>query len=155
MIELRRLFEDMGYTDVSTYINSGNVIFSAEVKPNAADLERAIAERFGFAVDTLVISQAKLTSVAEAIPDKWTNDAEQRTDVVFLFPDIDKPDILATIGYNPAVESMLYLPGAIIMNISRINQPKSSLLRLISTSLYQRMTIRNANTVRKLAVLVG
>lgn len=155
MIELRQLFEDMGYTDVSTYINSGNVIFSAAVEPHAADIERAMAEQFGFAVDTLVISQAKLVSIAEVIPHEWTNDAEQKTDVAFLFPDIDTAGILSTIGYNPAVESMQYMPGVIIMTISRSNQPKSSLLKLVGTPLYRRMTIRNANTVRKLAVLVG
>lgn len=155
MMELRHLFEDMGYTDVSTYINSGNVIFSAAVEPHAADIERAMAEQFGFAVDMLIVSQAKLTSVAGATPDEWTNDAEQKSDVVFLFPDIDTADILAIIGHNPVVESMLYLPGAIITNISRNNQPKSSLLRLMGTPLYRRMTIRNVNTVRKLAALVG
>ncbi len=155
MAELRQLFEDMGYTDVSTYINSGNVIFSAEAEPNVADIERAMAEHFGFAVDTLIISQPKLTSIAEALPNEWTNDTEHKSDVAFLFSGIDKPGILSTIGYNPVVESMIYLPGAIITNISRRNQPKSSLLRLMGTPLYRRMTIRNVNTVRKLARLVG
>ncbi|MBP7775200.1 MAG: DUF1697 domain-containing protein [Candidatus Saccharimonadales bacterium] len=153
MAELRHVFENRGFADVSTYINSGNVIFSAGIVPRVTDIERAIAKHFGFAVETLVISQAKLASVAKAIPDEWTNDTEQKSDVVFLFPDIDKPDILSTVGYNPAVESMIYLPGVIITNISRNNQPKSSLLKLVGTPLYQRMTIRNVNTVRKLAEL--
>ncbi len=155
MAELRKVFENLGFADVSTYINSGNVIFSAEFEPNVADIERAIAEHFGFAVDTLVISQAKLASVAKAIPNEWTNDAVQKSDVVFLFPDIDKPGILSTIGYNSVVESMIYLPGVIIMNISRNNQPKSSLLKLVGTPLYRRMTIRNVTTARKLAGLVA
>lgn len=154
MMGLRQLFEDMGYTDVSTYINSGNVIFSAEFEPNVADIERAIAEHFGFTVDTLVISQAKLVSIAEAIPDEWSNDAVQKSDVVFLFSDIDKPGVLSTVGYNSVVESMIYLPGVIITNISRNNQPKSSLLKLVGTPLYRRMTIRNVHTVRKLAEMV-
>lgn len=154
MAELRHVFENQGFADVSTYINSGNVIFSAAVEPRAADIERAMAEQFGFIVDTLIVSRVKLTSVAQTIPDEWANDAEQKSDVVFLFPDIDTADILATIGYNLTIESMIYLPGAIITNISRNNQPKSSLLRLIGTPLYRRMTIRNVNTVRKLAELV-
>lgn len=155
MAELRHVFENQGFADVSTYINSGNVIFSADIEPCAVDIERAIAEQFGFIVDTLIISQPKLTSIAEALPNEWTNDTEHKSDVAFLFSGIDKPGILSTIGYNPVVESMIYLPGVIITNISRRNQPKSSLLRLMGTPLYRRMTIRNVNTVRKLARLVG
>lgn len=56
MAKLRTLCEELGFANVRTYIQSGNVIFSASEKQMEleAKLERAIAECFGFPVDTLV-----------------------------------------------------------------------------------------------------
>ncbi|MFZ1802011.1 MAG: hypothetical protein WAU03_03820 [Candidatus Saccharimonas aalborgensis] len=73
---------------------------------------------------------------------------------MYLFPDIDSPDVMNRIGYRPEFETIHYVPGALITNVSRQNQSKSSLLKLVGTPLYLRMTIRNVNTVRRLAELV-
>jgi uncharacterized protein (DUF1697 family) len=155
MADLRAVFADMGFTDVSSYINSGNVIFSADTEPNSAEIERVLNSRFGFAIETLVLSAAKVIAVAEAIPSEWLNDSEQKSDVLFLFPDVDSSDVLDNIGYRPEFETIYYVPGALITNVLRQNQPKSSLVKLIGTPLYRRMTIRNITTARKLAALVG
>lgn len=154
MADLRKVFENLGFTEVSTYINSGNVIFSADVTPSASKIEQILLARFGFTIDTLVLSAVEVMSVAEAIPDEWLNDTEQKSDVLYLFPDIDSPDIIHGIGYRPEFETIHYMPGALISNVTRKNQPKSCLVRLIGTPLYRRMTIRNVTTARKLADLV-
>jgi uncharacterized protein (DUF1697 family) len=56
MAELRTLCESLGFTDIKTYIQSGNVIFTAADTESALEtkLEQAIAKQFGFSVDTLV-----------------------------------------------------------------------------------------------------
>lgn len=41
-----------------------------------------------------------------------------------------------------------------LYNVNRNNESKSSLFKLIGHKIYKRMTIRNVNTVRKLAVLL-
>lgn len=155
MAELRGVFEHAGYTDVSTYINSGNVVFSAPGEPDRRMIESQLAAQFGFAIDMLVLSQVKFAAVADAVPDEWANDTMQKSDVAFLFADVDSPDILQRVGYKPEVETMLYVPGAVIMNVMRHNQSKASLLKIVGTPLYRRMTIRNVTTVRKLAKTIG
>lgn len=55
MAELRGLCESLGLRDVETYIQSGNVVFSA-ASASEARLEWAIAKRFGFPVDVIVRS---------------------------------------------------------------------------------------------------
>ena len=154
MADLRGVFENLGYTEVSTYINSGNVIFAADPVPDGSKLERALAENFGFRISTFVLSAAEVTSIAGAIPDEWLNNSEQKSDVVYLFPDVDSPDSMSKIGYRREFETIYYVPGALITNVSRENQPKSSLIKLMGTPLYRRMTIRNVTTARKLAQLV-
>ena len=81
-------------------------------------------------------------------------DVIKQSDVLFLFPDIDSPDIVGGIGYRPEFETIHYVSGALISNGTRENRPKSSLVKLIGTPLYRRMTIRNVTTARKLAELV-
>lgn len=154
MATLRDLFTDMGFTDVVTYINSGNLIFSSGEQPNVTAIQTTIEENFGFAVDTLVLSAGQVIAIADAIPTEWSNDTEQKSDVLYLFDDADSPDIIEKIGYRPEFETILYTPGALITNVTRKNQPKSSIMKIMGTPLYRRMTVRNVTTARKLAELV-
>lgn len=70
MARLVELFDQLGYDDVSTYINSGNVVFDAP--GSRADLERTIEQsleaEFGFEVTTFVRTAGELQRVLEAKP---------------------------------------------------------------------------------------
>ncbi|MEA3054293.1 MAG: hypothetical protein QOG72_3196 [Sphingomonadales bacterium] len=70
MAELRALCGERGWEDVETYIQSGNLIFSATGKPDAleTELEEAIAERFGLDVPVIVRSAAQWAAYAAANP---------------------------------------------------------------------------------------
>jgi uncharacterized protein (DUF1697 family) len=61
MAELRALCGELGWTDVATYIQSGNVVFTAPGEPEALEtaLEEAIAARFGFAAPVIVRTAAQ------------------------------------------------------------------------------------------------
>lgn len=58
MKDLKVLFEKLGFAEVETYIQSGNVVFESEKDGSTADLERniqqAITETFGFNVPVIV-----------------------------------------------------------------------------------------------------
>lgn len=71
MAELRALLADLGHTDVATHLQSGNAFFSAPAAGEeelAADLGRAIEERFGFGVECLVRDGDYLAAVAADCP---------------------------------------------------------------------------------------
>jgi uncharacterized protein (DUF1697 family) len=70
MAELRTLCGELGWNRVETYIQSGNLVFSAEGKPEAleARLEKGIKERFGFHSDVVVRSAAQWAKLLEANP---------------------------------------------------------------------------------------
>jgi uncharacterized protein (DUF1697 family) len=66
MADLRELMSSLGHTDVKTYIQSGNVVFSSEDSDTAklaAVLDEAIAERFGVPGHVVVVSRAELAQV--------------------------------------------------------------------------------------------
>lgn len=157
--EFQAALEDMGFTDVQIYLNSGNAVITSDYPPAEGDVRANLEACFGFTIPTLVLPASQIQKIAAAIPTSWTNDpprkdkSGQKSDVLFLFDDINTPEILRKIGHKSGIETMRYLEGAIITNISRKNQAKGSLKKLTGNKLYGSMTIRNINTVRKLAEL--
>jgi uncharacterized protein (DUF1697 family) len=153
MAALAETFRGLGFEDVRTYLNSGNVIFSATAAPAAelsTKIEPAIEKDTGLAVSVLVLDAAAVRSVVDALPPSWVTDATVRTDVLFLWPDVDEPGLLDRVPRNPDVDDVRYTPGALLWRIDRVNAGRSRETRLVGSALYKRMTIRNANTTRKL-----
>jgi uncharacterized protein (DUF1697 family) len=158
MKELKAAFEAAGMTCVRTYINSGNIVFKTDAADDArvaAALEAAIVERFGFRVRVLVRDIDEVRAVIEALPAEWANDEKTRCDVYFLWDAVDRPSILEEIPFDPEIEDVRYVPGAIISHIDRVNVTRGRLPKLIGTPLYRQMTIRNCNTARKLLELMS
>lgn len=159
--EFRAVLEELGFQDVEIYINSGNAVFTSDHQPNASEVQAVLEAHFGFPIPTLILSGEKIQAIAAAIPAGWANDAPkpdksgQKSDVLYLFDDINRPDIIEKLGHKPEIETMIYVDGAVLANISRENQTKYSLLRIVGTPLYRQMTIRNITTAKKLAELVA
>lgn len=71
MEELRRLYESLGYRNVESYIQSGNVVFELkanEVKGAARRIERAIEKKFGFSAAVVLRTAAELRQTLAASP---------------------------------------------------------------------------------------
>jgi uncharacterized protein (DUF1697 family) len=71
MADLRRLFEDLGYGDVRTLLNSGNVVFTV-VRKRAGDegarIEKAIADRLGVTTRVTVLLGKELAAAVREYP---------------------------------------------------------------------------------------
>jgi uncharacterized protein (DUF1697 family) len=153
MGKLKQLFERLGYTRVSTYLNSGNILFEAEQEAEEIrkNVEASLKEELGFEIPTLVKSDIEMLRIVSAIPVSWQNNSEQRTDVAFLFPQIDLEKVLSDLPVKRDFIDLCYLPGAVIWNLDRKNLNKSQLNKIISHPHYKLMTVRNVNTARFLA----
>ena len=71
MADLREVVTSLGHTGVSTYIQSGNVLFSTAEEDNAtlaAALESAIEDRFGIWSSVVVLTRDELAQVLAANP---------------------------------------------------------------------------------------
>jgi uncharacterized protein (DUF1697 family) len=68
MKDLRATFEALGFTDVATYIQSGNVVFDAKSAPKAAAIEGRIARTFGFDIAVVLRTPKELAGVIDANP---------------------------------------------------------------------------------------
>jgi uncharacterized protein (DUF1697 family) len=158
MKELKVVFEAAGMTSVTTYINSGNVVFEAPPRDDASIaelLEGAIEARFDSPVRVLVRTAEEIGSIVGAIPADWVNDKQTKCDVFFLWDEIDRPTILQQLEYDPALDDVRYTPGAILRRVEMQNASRSRLTRIVRTPLYQQMTIRNCNTARAILRLMN
>jgi uncharacterized protein (DUF1697 family) len=71
MDALRALYERLGFQDVSTYIQSGNVVFSAypkQLDQATERIESAFAEQFGFAAPTVLRTATEMRGIVEHSP---------------------------------------------------------------------------------------
>lgn len=153
MSRLKTVCESLGWSNVRTYINSGNVIFSHDEVPTAtlaAQLEHALHTVFGFAIKVLVKTQDELAAVIAATPVSWTNGMEMKCDVVFVWDGVTPSEELKLLMPRVSIDEVRTTPSAIIWKVDRVNASRSGLLRMMGTPLYGRVTVRNITTVRKL-----
>ena len=158
MSQLRAVFEGAGMTSVTTYINSGNVVFTSRARNRtklASRLEEAIAAHFGFAVKVLVRDLDGIRQAVEAIHPEWSDGTSMKCDVMFLWEDVDRPTVLDDLTIRPGIDEVQYVPGVIVWKVDRDKVTRSGLLKLAGTPLYKQMTIRNCNTTRKLWELMN
>lgn len=154
MAKLKHVFEKLGFEHVSTYINSGNVIFSSKAIPLVANIEAMLKKTFRFAVAVVLRDAASIAKVAKAIPKGWDNNQKVRTDVLFLWDEYNKKSSLGLITAHPEADKLKYVDGVIMWHVNRKFYTKSGMRKFIGTPLYKNMTARNVNTVRKLVSLM-
>src|SRR5690349_14221248 len=71
MADLRKLVGDLGYTEVRSVLNSGNVVFSGPARPQdevAAEIEEALVLKLGVAARVLVLEREELGAIVAANP---------------------------------------------------------------------------------------
>ncbi|MFI5728757.1 DUF1697 domain-containing protein [Kribbella sp. NPDC051587] len=154
--DLTAALEAGGFTDVKTYINSGNVVLtslatSAEVN-NA--VEKLIKDAFGFAVDVLTLTGAAYQQITAALPANWIHGKAMGCNVMFLWADADSPDIVDKLPAKPGIDTLIYVPGAVLWAFDGKDVNRTGISKLAGPGPSQRMTIRNCNTVRKIAALL-
>jgi uncharacterized protein (DUF1697 family) len=152
MDALKRLFESIGCFNVSTYINSGNVLFETKLKKKEISkrLEIIFKENFDFDIPLLVKTSREMKLISDSIPSEWKNDNVEKTDIAYLFAEIDNAEIIDKLPIKREFLDIRYVKGAIFWNVKRKNYNKSNLNKIITSKYYKFMTVRNVNTVRGL-----
>ena len=91
LTDLRISLQNSDFENVSTYIQSGNLILNSDEQNSAAireQIEKLIAKNFGFEVPVLVIIKDKLKSILEAYPFK--NAGEKNQYFTLLYTAVDE-----------------------------------------------------------------
>jgi uncharacterized protein (DUF1697 family) len=150
---LRAVFESLGHEAVSTYVQSGNVVFrsSSRSAPSIrAGLEQAIEDEFGLDVVVILRTRAEVGVVVDRNPFRRARIPEQQLHVAFL---VDRPSRRAVETLDPrrsppdefaVVDRHVYLryPNG----MGRTKLTNDYLERRLGTS----ATVRNWRTVTEL-----
>lgn len=156
MAELKIGLEGLGYQEVKTYLNSGNVIFLS----NENDISRVtkqivmlIKNQFSLDIPVFVIIKEELEDILRNAPDWWGHeDPEIYDNLIFIMPPATFADVFKEIGEaKEGLEKILGYKEAIFWSFSRKNYQKSNWWsKTASADISNKLTIRTANTVRKL-----
>ena len=156
MSELKAGFEKIGFVEVNTHLNSGNVVFSSHEadKENLRNrLERMIKDRFNLDIPVFVLSKQELEDILQSAPDWWGTESKELYDnLIFLMPPTTFAEVLGAIGGpKKELEKIQAYKEAIFWSFDRKNYQKTNWWsKTASDDVGRRLTIRTANTVRKL-----
>lgn len=152
MPRLRSLAESLGYGDVSTYINSGNLLFSSAKSEPALvqELKTALADELGLSLDVAIRSRAELEAALAANP--YPDGDPSQVTIAFLTgpAGADAADRLAAV----AVAEPFTLAGREIYVHYTRGLGDSKLAQQFSTIIGVSATVRNLRTVTKLVELL-
>lgn len=153
MKELKKTFEGVGMESVTTYINSGNIIFADSTHSRSElrnILEKAILIKHMLDIKVILRSLEEIDQMMEVLPTSWKNDKTMKSDVIFLGEEINNEKLMDELKVREGIDTVKYVPGAILWMVERENATKSGLLKVVGTKIYKDMTIRNVNTTRKI-----
>lgn len=159
MAELKLFLEELGCTDVITYIQSGNAIVrsSLDAKMLGKKIEGSLPKKFKLdssIVKILVLPRDQLQAIIDNKPKGFGEQPElYHSDAIFL---IDSDPTEAMSVFKPKEGVDMVWPGDGVIYSQRLSamRTKSRLNRIIGTIPYQSMTIRNWATTTKLLEMI-
>lgn len=157
MKELKTAFEAEGFENVTTYINSGNVLFDFKQTDEillAGRCEEIIENKFGFPVRVAIINKEKLKAALDHAPLWWGKNPGEKHNAIFVIPPANAEDIIADVGeIKSEYEKLDFYENVIFWTASIKNFSRTRWSRIVGTDAYRHVTIRNSNTARKLLEL--
>lgn len=158
MTSLREMMTSQGFSQVRTYINSGNLIFASTIE-NAQELkkicEQLIVETFQLTITVTVISAIEFLEAIKQAPEWWGIEAETKHNVIFVIPPATASEMVVEIGVAAEeIERVAYFGNIIFWSAPLKTFSKTRWSKIVGKSYYDKITIRNANTVNKLVQLI-
>lgn len=159
MNELQRLFEETRFSDVATYIQSGNVLFTSGEKNKiklTEKIETALFNRLNSAVKVSVLSLNELREVITKKPEGFGNDdANYKYDAVFMIEPLKTNEAVKHFRTKDGVDNVYEGKNAVYFRRVKEHYSKSYFSKIAQSPIYQNITIRNWNTVQKLYDLLS
>lgn len=154
MPELKKELESAGFQAVTTYLNSGNIVFSSEGCDAGKRIAEIIRNRFGLDIPVYVMTMDVLQDVLDHAPAWWnTGDKGWYDNLIFILSEDSPEDICRLLGEpSKGLERTEIYRDVIFWTFDRQKYQKCSWWKkTASAGIAEKLTIRTANTVIKLA----
>lgn len=157
MNDLKTYFEQAGFKNTMTYINSGNVIFDSEEKSTiklAKKCTEIIENEFGLPIRLALIDVNTFKEALEQAPKWWGNDLNSKHNTFFVIQPATAKEVIEDVGeIRPEYEQVYAFKEIIFWSAPLKTFSRTRWSKVEGTKSYQNITIRNANTTKKLLEL--
>lgn len=154
MAELRKMYEQLDFTQVKSYIQSGNVVFESDKKMSSLELEnrleKSIKETFGHEVPVLVRTSEEWEESINKNPflNKETNPAKLFITFLSEIPSSEFKQELLSIDFSP--DTIAIIAKCVYLHCERKYHETKITHQLIERKLKVKATARNWRTIMKL-----
>lgn len=160
MDALRACLVDAGLRDVSTYIASGNVLFSSEANQAQAEerFDTAVSRTFGYEGPTIIVSEVDYRTIIAETPEGFGSTPDKlHSDVVFLKSPFQASEVAQDViglKLRDGVDTVAAGSKALYFTRVSAERTKSRMNKISALPSYKGMTIRSWNTAKKLEGLL-
>jgi len=161
MSELREQIAAEGFTNVRTYINSGNVLFEVEDDTPREDVAQAVedllARRYDFPIRLALLTAQEYLAELHSLPDWWHGEVARR-DALFYTRGLDRSHVRERIEAMELGDEAVHF-GKYAVFWGKFDE-KSFLKtayhkRLLREDFYRQVTIRSGSTVEKIVAMLS
>ena len=159
MPKLKQLLEENNYQNVSTYLNSGNIIIESNINNKELIIEnisKIIEFNFNIKIPIYIMTVPELEDILNNSPSWWgTTNKEIYDNLIFIIPPTTYEEVYNTIGSpKENVDQIEEYHNTIFWSFVLKDYRKSTWwIKTASTSITNKITIRTANTMKKLLQL--
>jgi uncharacterized protein (DUF1697 family) len=159
MEQLKQMFNDMGFSEVKTYIQSGNVIFRTSESDKLKltyRIENQLQKYFSVEIKALVLTADDLAKTVENAPENFGTEPEKfRYDVWFLLFPTKVNDVVSNLRLREGVDFLQVGKNVIYTSRLTSQMGKSYFSKIMQTQISKNFTIRNWNTTKTLLELTN
>ncbi|HSX09897.1 MAG TPA: DUF1697 domain-containing protein [Candidatus Saccharimonadales bacterium] len=156
MSELKDAFSEAGFQNVSTYINSGNILFESDeksIEKLTQQIDDLLEKQF-FIIKSVILSQKEIEQVLEEMPAPWKKD-DLRKYIAFVRDGAQPEDVIKEAQLRDGVDAIDKGYRCVYMSTFTRGLTQSGFPKLSTKKIYKEITIRNYTTVKKLADLMN
>lgn len=155
MLALKSVLEGNGFKNVATVLNSGNVILETYVTSKeilGQMVFDVIKENFQLEIPVYITTQNEIEEVLKNSPEWWgTSDKNVYDNLIFIIPPATFDEIYTTVGEpSKDIDKIKEYKNHIFWSFDLKNYRKSNWwIKTASTNIKDKITIRTANTMKK------
>lgn len=159
MPKLKQLLEENNYQNVSTYLNSGNIIIESNINNKELIIEnisKIIEFNFNIKIPIYIMTVPELEDILNNSPSWWgTTNKEIYDNLIFIIPPTTYEEVYNTIGSpKENIDQIEEYHNTIFWSFVLKDYRKSTWwIKTANTSITNKITIRTANTMKKLLQL--
>lgn len=155
MAEVRELLARVGFFNLSTYINSGNIFLTSEDSYEVCSetIRSVLKETYSFPIPFALIRKEDFLQERKSLPDWWQEEMA-RKDVLFFSQQVEKTEVLEFLTNTDLYNEIVHV-GDMAIYWGKYDEKEflktSYHKKLLKQDFYKQITIRNANTFEKIA----